>query len=114
LKWGECLREEVEASGKTVLLFCGGGLSHNLTACLHWEDSIAAVIFDQKVLVRLTAGRGSDVTNIDPYWIDVGNPTAKFTDLFIFLGACGRRSKGRLLSYGGAPGVGWAVMPFFD
>jgi aromatic ring-opening dioxygenase catalytic subunit (LigB family) len=112
LAWGRCLRRAVEISGKNVLLLSGGGLSHNLTACLHWEDSIAAVIYDQKVLKCLQAGRGTDVVKMDPYWIDVGNPTAEFRDLFIFLGACGATAKGKLIAYDGAPGVGWAVMKF--
>ncbi|MBI4396873.1 MAG: hypothetical protein HY548_07245 [Elusimicrobia bacterium] len=112
VEWGRCLRRAVEASGKRVLLFCGGGLSHNLTACLHWEDSIAAVIFDQKVLECLKKGRGMDVAKIDPFWIEMGNPPARLRDLYMFLGACGVDSKGKLMAYDGAPGEGWAVMRF--
>ncbi|MGQ0643918.1 MAG: dioxygenase family protein [Elusimicrobiota bacterium] len=112
LAWGRAIRETVEASQKDVLLLCGGGLSHNLTACLHWEESIGAVIFDQKVLQCLEGGRGTEVSRMDPHWIEVGNPTAEFRDLFIFLGAVGPRAKGRVLAYEGAPGVGWAVVKF--
>jgi 3,4-dihydroxyphenylacetate 2,3-dioxygenase len=112
LKWGQCIRRAVEAEGKNVLLLCGGGLSYNLTACLHWDDSIAAVIFDQKVIRFLEAGRGTDAVKMDPYWIEVGNPTAGFRDLFIFLGAVGKNARGKLLAYEGAPGVGWAVIRF--
>jgi hypothetical protein len=32
--------------------------------------------------------------------------------LFVFLGAVGENSVGKLLAYDGAPGVGWAVMEF--
>jgi len=114
LKWGQTIRETVKRSGKNILLLSGGGLSHNLTACLHWEDSIAALIYDQKILNCLQNGNGTDVVKMDPYWFEVGNPTAKVRDLFVFLGAIGKKSKGKLLAYDGAPGVGWAAMEFKD
>jgi 3,4-dihydroxyphenylacetate 2,3-dioxygenase len=112
LEWGKCIREVVEASGRNAVLLCGGGLSYNLTACLHYEDCMAAIIFDQYVLNYLKKGEATSVKNIDRYWIEHGNPPAKFRDLFVFLGAIGEEKKAELLAYEGAPGVGWAVMRF--
>lgn len=110
LAWGRVIRETAIASGKRVLLLCGGGLSHNLTACLHWDDTLAAVVFDQKVLHCLTTGQGTHVRKLDPFWINAGTPPAGFSDLFVFLGACGEDQQWTLRAYDGAPGVGWAVL----
>jgi len=110
LAWGRAIREALARSGLRILLLCGGGLSHNLTACLHWEDSIASLIYDQKVMACLRDGRGAEVPKMDLYWLHAGNPSSGLSDLFIFLGAIGEDSPGNLLAYDGAPGVGWAVM----
>ena len=108
LAWGRVIRDAALASGKRVLFLSGGGLSHNLTACLHWEESIAAVIFDQKGLNCLTAGRGTDGRQLDPFWIKSGTPPAGFSDLFLFLCACGEERCWDLRAYVRYPGVGWA------
>ncbi|MBL8024458.1 MAG: hypothetical protein JNK54_09300 [Elusimicrobia bacterium] len=110
LKWGSVIRQAIEKSGKNVLILGGGGLSHNLTACLHLEDGMAAVIFDQKVLNCLRDGKGPEIKKMDPYWIRVGNPAADLSDLYVMLGVLGPTTRFALHAYDGAPGQGWAVL----
>lgn len=110
LKWGQAIRQAVDNSGKNVLILTGGGLSHNLTACLHLEEGMAAVIFDQKVLNCLQQGQGTEIGNMDPYWIQVGNPAADLSDLYVLLGALGPTTRFTLHAYDGAPGQGWALL----
>lgn len=106
--FGEALRDVVRASGRRVGILATGGLSH-------WLDpgkyGFIDVEFDSYILSMIKAGRGLDLSNIQPYpLLDHGQ--YEILNWLIMLGLVGPGVRGDVYAYEPmkASGGGWAVV----
>jgi hypothetical protein len=106
--FGQALRPAIEKSDKRVGFLATGGLSH-------WLDpgkyGFVDMPFDQFILDLLRAGRGLDLSNLEPYpLLDHGQ--YEFLNWIIMLAVAGGGLKGDVYAYEPMQksGGGWAVV----
>jgi aromatic ring-opening dioxygenase catalytic subunit (LigB family) len=106
--FGQALRPAIEACGKRVGFLATGGLSH-------WLDpgkyGFVDTQFDQFILDLMQAGRGLDLSNLEPYpLLDHGQ--YEFLNWIIMLATAGGGLKGLVYAYEPMQrsGGGWAVV----
>jgi aromatic ring-opening dioxygenase catalytic subunit (LigB family) len=106
--FGEALRPAIEASGKRVGFLATGGLSH-------WLDpgkyGFVDEAFDGFVLDLLRAGRGLDLSSLEPYPL-LEHGQYEFLNWLIMLAVAGAGLRGEVYAYEPlrASGGGWTVV----
>lgn len=106
--FGQMLAKIFVESSARILFVASGDLSHSLTENAPCEYSKEGAIFDEKVVRFLKEGKGREILELDPDWVEKANECG-LRSICTALGVVGESEKFDVISYEGPYGVGYAV-----
>lgn len=111
-KFGMCIKKAVEDSGTNAVFIASGDLSHKLSDDGPYGYSPYGEKFDNEIVSLLKDGDVLEIFNMDQITIEKAGECG-LRSYYVMLGAMNRcEIKGKLLSYEGTFGVGYAIMSF--
>ncbi|MGD9676894.1 MAG: AmmeMemoRadiSam system protein A [Vulcanibacillus sp.] len=111
-KFGMVINKAIYDSNINAVFIASGDLSHRLTKDGPYEYSPYGEKFDKEIVSLLSDGDVAGVFNMDYSTVEKASECG-LNSYYIMLGAMdGSNIKGKLLSYEGTFGVGYAVMSF--
>lgn len=111
-RFGKVIKEAVEESSKNVVFIASGDLSHRLKDEGPYDYNPNGEKFDAEIINLLTKGDVAGVFNMNCETIENAGECG-LRSYYVMLGAMeGNEIEGKLLSYEGTFGVGYAVMRF--
>ncbi len=109
---GQLLARAVEETGRRGVLIISGDLSHRLKPDAPAGFAPEGAQFDQNLLDLLVRGQGEAIRNLCPTLVDRAGECG-YIPVCLLSGALGDRWRGRVLSYEGPFGVGYAVAQLY-
>jgi len=111
-RFGQCIREAVETSGRRVVLMASGDLSHRLNAHGPYGFREEGAVFDKRVTEAMSRGDFQAFLDFDENLLEAAAECG-LRSFIIMAGALeGATVDPVLLSYEGTFGVGYAVASF--
>ncbi len=108
---GQALAEAIETAGVRASILVSGDLSHRLAPGAPAGYSPRGEEFDRLLCRLVEKGRGDEIHNLPDHLVRSAGECG-YRPLLMLLGAMEPSWKGRLLSYEGPFGVGYAVVEF--